>query len=216
MDDLIIPPIFPHNIRAFFTTRHRHPFVNQTHIPVYKPVQRHTSNVIVLDNLERIIGDAVITDRKGITIGVETADCVPILLCDPEVPAIGAVHAGWRGTAAGILKNTVQKMKELYSSEPPRILMAIGPSIGPCCYEVDEPVMKAVSQVTGTHYTSRNGKYYINLQQENLLQALSEGLRRDNIWLSDECTFCNPHKFHSYRYSRDRAGRQGGFIMIEF
>ncbi len=214
--DLIIPDIFPEGIRAFFTTKANHGlFYKEQPYPVYRPIQRHTSDVIILDGLERKIADGVLTDRKGIILSIETADCVPILLCDPQIPVIGAVHAGWRGTASGIIRNAIGKMKEAFGSEPSEILIAIGPSIRGCCYEVDEPVKNALCSQTGSYYESRNNKYYIDLSRENLKQALMEGIKEENIWLSGECTCCNPERFHSYRYHKDRAGRQGGFIVIE-
>ncbi|MCX7793245.1 MAG: peptidoglycan editing factor PgeF [Thermodesulfovibrionales bacterium] len=215
MNDLIVPEIFPENIKAFFTTKESHDHIYQLSYPVYKPIQRHTSEVIILDGMERRVADGVITDRKGIVLGVETADCLPILLCDPSIPAVGAVHAGWRGTAQGIIKNAIKKFKEVFSSDPSRILMATGPSIGPCCYEVEQSVMEAVSSQTGSFYTERKGKYYIDLVMENIIQAVSEGLKRENIWHSGECTRCSNERFYSYRYHGKLAGRQGGFILIE-
>ncbi len=216
MHDLIVPEIFPEGIKAFFTTKASHEVVSKSlNIPLYKPVQRHTSEVIILNGMERLVADGVITDRKGIVLSIETADCVPILLCDPAVPVIGAVHAGWRGTASAIIRNAIRKMKEVFCSEPSRILMAIGPSIGPCCYEVDEPVYRAISSRTGSHYIPRNNKYYIDLPSENIRQALSEGLKEENIWTSKECTRCGHERFHSYRFQGKTAGRQGGFILIE-
>lgn len=216
MDDLIVPDIFPEGIRAFFTTKRSHEAMPYTlNMPFYRPVQRHTSQVIILDGMQKRIADGVITDRRGIVIGIETADCVPILLCDPAIPMIGAVHAGWRGTAAGILRNAMRKLKDAFCSDPSRILLAIGPSIGPCCYEVDEPVYRALSSQTGSHYTPKNNKYYIDLPAENIKQALLEGVKKENIWTSQECTRCGHERFHSYRLQGKSAGRQGGFILIE-
>ncbi|MFN3740506.1 MAG: peptidoglycan editing factor PgeF [Thermodesulfovibrionales bacterium] len=216
MNDLIEPEIFPEKIKAFFTTKRSHEVIYNTfNRPLYRPIQKHTSRVIILNGMQREIADGVITDKKGVMIGIETADCVPVLLCDPALPVIGAVHAGWRGTAEGIIRNAIRKMKEVFLSEPSRILMAIGPSIGPCCYEVDEPVYRAISYQTGSHYTARGNKYYIDLPTENIKQALLEGLREENIWASKECTRCEHERFYSYRFHGKSAGRQGGFILIE-
>lgn len=216
MDDIIIPPVFPEKIRAFFTTKKSHSFIYKyLNFPVYLPLQRHTPDVIILDGMERRIADGVITDKRGIVLGVEVADCIPVLICDPLVPVVGAVHAGWRGTAQGIIKNAIRKLKETFSSDPSKILIAIGPSIGPCCYEVDEPVMKAITSQTGSSYQTINGKYYIDLKRENLKQALAEGVLEKNIWISEDCTRCNHERFHSFRYHRNTVQRQGGFILIE-
>ncbi len=221
MNELIIPPIFPENIKAFFTTK-KTPKSNSIlpGLPVYRPIQRHTSKVLILDTIDdvemkRRVADGVITDKRGVVLSVETADCVPILLCDPQIPVIGAVHAGWRGTAGGILINAIKRLVEVFSSRPERILIAIGPSIGGCCYEVDEPVMKAITAITGSRPRRRNGRYLIDLKEENLKQALTVGIPRENIWLSSECTFCSPERFHSFRYEKEKAGRQGGYIFIE-
>lgn len=216
MDDLIIPPIFPKGIQAFFTTKRNYQEVYTLFtVPVFKPVQRHTSRVIVLDGMEPQIADGVITDKTDVVLSIETADCVPVLLCDPERPAIGAVHAGWRGTAEGILKNAIKAMEGTFSSDPSRLLIAIGPSIGGCCYEVDEPVYRAITRITGSVYKPSGEKYLVDLKKENLLQALMEGIRRENIWVSSECTLCLHERFYSYRYSKNNTGRQGGFIYIK-
>jgi YfiH family protein len=141
---------------------------------------------------------------------------VPIVLFDEKKRVIGAVHAGWRGTAAQILKKTIKVMVEHFRSSPDNIIMAFGPSIKGCCYAVDSDVNDAVCISTGAgEYSSRkNSKFFIDLSSANMVQALSLGVRKDNIWVSKECTFCNPDRFHSYRYHENHAGRQGGFIGI--
>ncbi len=182
---------------------------------VYIPVQKHTDMVIVLDtDMESVIADAVLTKRKGVIIGVQVADCVPVLLYDRENSVVGAVHAGWRGTAGGILKNTINLMNERFSSLPENISVAIGPSIRQCCYVVGDEVIEAVHTATGEgdYYKRHNGRHVIDLSLANRLQALSLGISEKNIYQSGECTFCNPQRFHSYRYTNGAPGRQGGFI----
>ncbi|MDO8281167.1 MAG: peptidoglycan editing factor PgeF [Thermodesulfovibrionia bacterium] len=184
---------------------------------IYIPIQKHTDKVHVLKSgMERVIADAVITSRKNVLIGIKVADCVPILLCDKKIGVIGAVHAGWRGTASGILKRSIETMQREFNSLPENIMAAIGPSIKGCSYEVDDNVMKAVRSASGDGgYIKEAGeKYFIDLAHANRLQAVSSGVPEQNIWLSDECTFCNAEKFHSYRHSGENAGRQGGFIMM--
>jgi YfiH family protein len=184
---------------------------------VYLPIQKHTDKVLVLEtSREPKIADAVITQEKGILIGIQTADCVPILLYDRKKKIAGAVHAGWRGTASSILKKTVETMMSRFSGEPADILVAIGPSIRACSYEVGYDVFGAVRDACGgaPFHRKKGEKYYIDLAVANHFQALSMGVPEKNIWVSEECTFCNPEKFFSYRYALGSTGRQGGFIGI--
>jgi polyphenol oxidase len=184
---------------------------------IYFPIQKHTDKVVVIGSSpEPVIADAVITKQKGLLIGVQVADCVPILLCDPEKQVVGAVHAGWRGTAQEILKKTIHTLCESFFSNPADILVAIGPSIRQCCYEVDDDVIRAVSRAAGNSACFRNkgDKFWLDLASANQLQALNMGVPEGNIWMSDGCTCCSPEKFFSYRFSRGSAGRQAGFIGI--
>lgn len=189
---------------------------------IYLPIQKHTDTVTVPDaDLSPRIADAVVTNRKEILIGIQVADCVPILLYDPRQRVIGAVHAGWRGTAAGILKETVRTFAERFSSDPGDILMAIGPSIKSCCYEVDPDVAHAVEKASGhddqtreDYIRKKGSKYHVDLPLANKYQALSEGIRQENIRIAPDCTFCNPEKYCSYRYAKGTTCRQGGFIGL--
>ncbi|HDO25789.1 MAG TPA: peptidoglycan editing factor PgeF, partial [Nitrospirae bacterium] len=192
--------------------------VNISKKNVYLPLQKHTSYVHILDkDMTPVIADAVVTGIKGILIGVQVADCVPILLYDRQRNVIGAVHAGWKGTAAGILKKTISVMQREFNSSTWDILMAAGPSIRQCCYNVGADVGDAVDSATGKgdYYVKRDSLRFIDLSSANVKQALSAGIPGENVWQSEECTFCDPDRFHSYRYAKDKAGRQGGFIMLE-
>jgi YfiH family protein len=184
---------------------------------IYLPIQKHTDKVMVIgESPEPVIADAVITRQKGLLIGVQVADCVPILLCDPEKQVVGAVHAGWRGTAEAILKKTIHVFRERFYSNPAHILVAIGPSIRQCCYEVDGEVIRAVSLASGkgAYFRTKGDKFHLDLASANHLQALTMGIPESNVWISDDCTFCSPEKFFSYRFSRGSTGRQAGFIGI--
>jgi YfiH family protein len=214
------------NVKAFFTTKilvNNHEDINDalgkelniSKDNIYLPIQKHTNKIHILDSDNRpVIADAVITDKKHVLIGVLVADCVPILLHDKLRGVIGAVHAGWRGTATQILKKTIMTMQERFRSLPEDISVAIGPSIRQCSYEVDEDVNIAVQEATGEgdYYRRQGNKYYVDLSSANRIQALSMGVPSRNIWQSDECTFCRPEKYYSYRYSGGSSGRQGGFI----
>jgi len=216
------------HVKAFFTTRML--LKDNDHIDdalskelniskdkIYLPIQKHTNIIHILDpDLKPVVADAVITDKKHVLIGVLVADCVPILLYDNIRGIIGAVHAGWRGTAKQIIKETVRTMQERFGSMPADISVAVGPSIKQCSYEVDEDVSNAVIEATGEgdYYRRQGNKYFIDLSSANRIQALDMGVLSKNIWQSDECTFCKPEKYYSYRYSKGLSGRQGGFIGL--
>ncbi|MBF0458454.1 MAG: peptidoglycan editing factor PgeF [Nitrospirae bacterium] len=192
----------------------------QGHEPIlYMPVQQHTGTVIVLRrgsdlDMERV-GDAVVTDRDDVIIGVRTADCVPVLLYDASAGAAGAVHAGWRGTAKGILMAAINTLTEEFGSKPEDILIAFGPSIHGCCYEVGGEVVEAVTSASGRgDYTlEKDGRMYVDLVSANTTQALSLNVPKENIWASDSCTSCCSEHFNSFRKEGTRRGSQGAFIF---
>ena len=212
---MIYPGVFEGRVMAFFTDREVGLDVSGiTGRSVYMPVQEHTGSIIELGaSLAPRVGDAVFTIRRDVLIGVKTADCVPVLLHDPVNMVMGAVHAGWRGTAQGILRLTIQAMSERYSTRPSDILLAIGPAIRWCCYEVGRDVLDAVVAATGEgdYHKVRDGKLCLDLPEANLRQAISVGVMNHHVWISDECTWCHPEKYYSYRYDQ-ATGRQGGFI----
>jgi len=222
MNRLIFPEIFKGKITAFFTGKDpgaEVPDISRTlkiqRECIYLPVQKHTDKVQILgSDHEPKIADAVITTENGVLIGVRVADCVPVLLWDRARGVIGAVHAGWRGTAAGILKKTLLEMSGRFFCDPKDILVAIGPGIKWCCYGVDHDVVHAVRQATGEgdYVLEKGGKYCLDLPSANKYQAVSAGIPEPNIWISEDCTFCNPGRYFSYRYARGATGRQGGFI----
>ncbi len=223
MTYIIYPEIFKESslkgdLVAFFTGKDPGLDTSKiTDMPVYFPIQEHTGDVALIgDNPAREIVDAAVTCRKGLLLGLKVADCVPVLLYDPERRAVGAVHAGWRGTAQGILKTTVRRMSEEFGSDLGDILVAIGPAIRWCCYEVGRDVLDAVAGETGKgdYHRERKGKLCLDLQSANKYQALSVKILNQNISVVEECTYCYPERFFSYRYSRGSTGRQGGFIGI--
>jgi YfiH family protein len=219
----IVPDIFSElPVSAFFTTR---VFDAEARLlkeqlstdELYLPIQKHTGEVVIIEHdLTPVIADSVLTRRKRLAIGVQTADCVPILLYDPVRQIAGAVHAGWRGSAAGIIRNTIETMREHFFSASANIILAIGPSIKGSCYRVGEDVAGAITKATciGDYVFTTEGRFYVDLPAANRLQALSEGILPEHIWMSDECTHCLPEKYYSYRYSNETAGRQYAYISI--
>ncbi|MCX5718253.1 MAG: peptidoglycan editing factor PgeF [Nitrospirae bacterium] len=224
METLIFPQIFGRHVTAFFTGKS--PGADPEGISeaasidkqkIYLPIQKHTDKVLVLDSdLSPRIADAVITSNEGILLGVQVADCVPVLLYDAKKNVIGVVHAGWRGTAASILKKAIETMRERFASFPDDIKIAIGPSIRWCCYHVGYDVLESVEKATGNgeYYINRGEAYCLDLASANKYQAVSAGIHEKNIWVSEECTYCHPDKYYSYRFAKETTGRQGGFIGI--
>ena len=228
---IVIPPVFNgSHVTAFFTTKASGSLEFGVQISelkgsvIYLPIQKHTDKILALDyDLDPKVADAVITDRKRILIGVQTADCVPVLLYDTKRHIAGAVHAGWRGTAAEILKKTIWTMTDRYYSSPADILIAIGTGIRWCCYNVGYEVIEAVEKATSPEFGVKSSedyiikkgeKYCLDLPTANKCQAISSGVPADNIWMSGECTFCLPEKYYSYRYAKGTTGRQYGIIGI--
>ena len=155
-------------------------------------------------------GDAIISSEPGVTIGIRTADCVPVLLADPVTRLIACVHAGWRGTAANIVGATVDALR-LRGCRTSDLHVAIGPSIGSCCYEVGPEVTSQFEQWrqpgdANSDHTSRK----LDLPEINEVQLREAGVRE--IWKSGECTYCQSARFFSYRRDKDQAGRMLSFV----
>ncbi len=158
--------------------------------------------------------DAVITAESGPLLTVLSADCVPILLASEGGEAVGAVHAGWRGTAAGVVRNAVQALGETYGVSPRRLVAAVGPAIGACCYEVDGPVIKAFGAGHPALKPVGEGHAMLDLAAANVAQLVDMGVRRDRIELLPYCTACRTDLFYSVRREGEPTGRFGGGITI--
>jgi YfiH family protein len=150
-------------------------------------------------------GDALITDRRGLAISVRTADCFPILLGDPRRGVVAAVHAGWRGTAAGIVTGTIARMKAEFNTDPRDIHAAIGPGIGACCYHVGEDVARRFG---------REEAGCIDLAEANRRQLIESGVPAAQVQVMTLCTFCDADRFHSFRRDKEQAGRMISYIRL--
>ena len=161
--------------------------------------------------------DGLITNVPGTVLVVFTADCTPILLHDPRTGAVGAAHAGWRGTASGIAAKTVQAMCRAYGCRPENIRAAIGPNIAACCFQTDADVPQAMLAALGiaaqTHIRRHGNKYYVDLKELNALWLRRAGVR--HIELSDACTACQPDRFWSHRIVGSARGSQGAIIVCK-
>ena len=153
--------------------------------------------------------DALITNLSDVPLLLFYADCVPVLLADHKTGVIGLAHAGWRGTAAQIAKKTVAAMQETFGVQPENILAAIGPSIGECCYEVDDVVRSQMGEYANCFTEKCNGKYWLDLWQVNRQQLMEAGVALSNISTAGICTNHNPELFCSYRYENGKTGRMG-------
>ena len=160
--------------------------------------------------------DGMVTCDRNVALTVYAADCVPILLHDPIRGAIGAVHAGWRGTVANIAAASVRKMTQTYGCQPDGIKAAIGPSIGKCCYEVGQEVIdmlqNTMGSAAGSCYTARGSKYMLDLKEANRIMLTEAGLQ--DISVSDVCTSCNSTKYWSHRAMSGMRGSQCAFISL--
>jgi YfiH family protein len=184
-------------------------------------------------------GDASITATPKVLLGTQTADCVPILLVDPKRKVVAAVHAGWRGTLARVAQKTVGRMHQEFGCKPADLLAAIGPCIGPCCYQVEaEFVSKFAAQFedADTYFDeARTGEepnplqwlnmappghqpppknVHLDLRKANQSQLLAAGLRTRNIFVSDLCNACRGDLFFSYRREGAQSGRMLSVIGI--
>ena len=188
--------------------------------------QTHTSIVRVVDGsncgegLERDVipeCDALVTNTPGVALAAFSADCTPILLWDPVTGAVGAVHAGWRGTVADIAGNAVRAMAESFGSRPEDIRAAIGPNIAQCCFETDADVPEAVRAVLGTeaeqYIVSDGEKFRVDLKGVNAALLRRAGVRE--IEISTECTACQPDRFWSHRRVGNDRGSLAAIIVCE-
>ncbi len=188
--------------------------------------QVHGTDLLVIDapnpdfaHFLKLECDGIVTNQPGVMIGICVADCAPILLLDPSVRAVAALHAGWKGTAEGIAKKGVEALVSLFGSNPADILAAVGPSIGRCCYEVDAPVKNAFSGQGGCWgdyaVATEDGRWQLDLSLANVHQLLEAGVQRDNIETTELCVSCEKDTFFSYRRDKGETGRQMGFIMLK-
>lgn len=187
--------------------------------------QVHGTDLLVIDapnpdyaHFLKLECDGIVTDQLGVMIGICVADCAPLLLLDPVKKVAAALHAGWKGTAGNIARKGVEAMVSLFGADPAEILAAVGPCIGPCCYEVDTPVRDAFKKQGGDWdefaVENGNGKWRLDLSLANVHQLLDAGIPRDNIETTDLCVSCQRDTFFSHRRDRGETGRQMGFIML--
>ena len=161
--------------------------------------------------------DGLVTNTPGLALMIFTADCTPLLLWDPVTGAVGAAHAGWRGTAQDIAGKTVEAMTASFGCRPQDIRAAIGPNIGPCHFQTDADVPQALLAAFGPEaqpFIRREGdKFYPDLKAINALALRRRGVTR--IACSDVCTYCHSDLFWSHRVTGGDRGSQGAVIQCK-
>ncbi len=212
--------------------------------PLVQLKQVHSGIVHVVTAAETapLTGDGLITDVPGLLIGVKTADCIPVLVVDAKKRAVGAFHAGWRGTVARIVEKGIGEMRRAYGSNPRDIRAAIGPGVHRCCYTVGEELLQAfASQFAYSRelfyeeydFESLHNKYpmlflnqrapghgepatkiQLDLVEANRRQLLDAGLSEKNIFAFEDCTSCHTDRFFSHRAESGKTGRMMAAIGI--
>lgn len=190
--------------------------------------QTHTNNVLSVTEEHRGTGifapsfndiDGLVTNRKGVALVTQYADCTPLMFCDPVKKVIASSHAGWRGTVKEIGRVTVEKMVKEYSCKKENIIACIGPCINSCCYEVDEPVAKEFRNLPylmlDKILTAKGeGKYMLNLVEANRQILINAGIAPENMDISDICTCCNADELHSHRATKGERGNLAAIIEL--
>lgn len=151
--------------------------------------------------------DALITDEPGAALTIFFADCVPVLFLDPKRKVTALAHYGWKGTASGICAKTVEKFVNDYKSKPEDIIVAIGPSIRVCHFEVGAEVAEIFEKNFRSRTVEERGeKIYVNMQKAIFEQLVGEGIKKENITDSEICTFCRSDLFFSHRKTMGKRG----------
>lgn len=156
--------------------------------------------------------DAATASEAGLILGVETADCLPVFLVDPRRRAVAAAHAGWRGTAAGVVARAVEALVAA-GSRPAELLAALGPGIGPCCYEVGDELRASFGPKGAEFFRpGPRGRPHLDVRAANRRQLQGAGLRLEHVHDVDECTSCRADLYHSYRRDGPGGGRMISFV----
>lgn len=191
---------------------------------IVKPHQTHTDKVEIVNEVKYFDEiDGLLTNQKEITLLTTSADCISLLLYDPEKNVIGSIHSGWKGTLKAIIINAIEKMVNEFESNTQDIICCICPSIRSCCFEVDEDVknlfFEEYSYLSNINEIIKQGKikenkqkYYIDTVKINIELLKNAGLKEENIIDSGICTMCHHNKFHSYRVDKENSGRNAALI----
>lgn len=193
--------------------------------PLVTARQVHGDQLLVVEGaadaeaLRSMAADGLLTASREVAVAVLTADCLAVLLADPRHGAVAAVHAGWRGAAQRIAGKAVRRLGEEFGCRPEDLLVALGPCIGPCCYEVDAPVLERFAaafpgQEPVYAKPRGEGKALLDLAAVVRLDLKETGIRVENVTTIGQCTACQPGEFFSYRRSGPATGRLAAVIGL--
>ena len=186
----------------------------QTHSDIVLMVNKSYAGQGIIRDHSFFEADGLITNEKDLSLLIFFADCVPILIADKKTRVISAIHSGWRGTKDNIITVAIKKFTEKLGSDPNDLIFAIGPSIGVCHFEVNKELHFELTSLYGQDCGRiENQKHYLNLRQAIFNQITKCGVPKENIAVSDECTYCNK-ELYSFRREDDKAGRMAAAITI--
>ena len=196
--------------------------IRQVHSALVLPVRKEDGvfegRLQTADGKAVLEADGAVTDLPGVMLGVQTADCVPVLIADVNKRVVAAIHAGWRGTVARIVEKGCATMREEYGSRPEDLVAAVGPSIGACCYAVGEEVRSEFGSqfaYSDALFTTVSGQMHLDLWQANRRQLLDAGVAADKITVIGECTACAvSHGERKYFSHRDEHGFTGRMMSV--
>ena len=196
--------------------QNRRLFFKELHVPEERlvfPEQIHSANVQLVKKPGIVMKcDALITSEKDLFLTIQTADCFPVFLFDPQAKAIGIVHSGWRGTAVNIVQKTIWHMEDRLNCRAENMIAAIGAGVQQSCYQVDTE--------TASHFEAKYclpdgpGHFKLDVQGAITDQLLTAGLRKENMEIDKTCTHCATKRYYSYRRDGKQSGRMMGVIGV--
>ncbi|MGE4282215.1 MAG: peptidoglycan editing factor PgeF [Clostridia bacterium] len=194
-------------------------FSNQVHRDHIAVISKHDKGKGIIRDSDILEVDGLMTNEKNVPLVTFYADCVPLFFLDPVKKVIALSHSGWKGTVKKIGYKTISKMIKDYGCDVKDILTAIGPSIGKCHFEVDQPVVEefytSYDKDAGMLINEKgSGKYHIDLWQANILQFNQAGIKDEHITLAQQCTFCNESLYFSHRRDRGKTGSLAGIMQL--
>ena len=198
---------------------------SQDHNTFVRPVTKAECGIGIWREKDIQSVDALITNEAGVTLVTHYADCTPLFFVDTVNKAIGLAHAGWRGTVGKIGQKVIEKMSELYNSQPKDIIVCIGPAISKCCYEVSNDCAENFYNLSNTEnekyetdnfiFLKENNKFMIDLLEANKQIVKNAGILEENIVKSDLCTMCNSDLLWSHRATKGHRGTMCAFMCIK-